>query len=210
MFQKKYLIYYLTILVNFITFIFGFWDFDFGDYSVQINNLLSGKFLIDHGKPILRYPPLTSILYAIIIKCSFNIKVGIFLLHNILSLLILYIGDKIINIFIQISNQKIQLIKLIIILNPFLYSFVLRGVNSELLFILINLLVLLILIRISSNSDSTQKLLLFSLSILLGLSILTRTQGFALMLTIFTYFVVKRKFKSIIFILIFTTITILP
>lgn len=210
MLNPKYFGYYLVFLANIISLMLGLWDFDFGDYTSQIQNLLSGQWLLENGNVIHRYPPLTAILYATFIKICFSKQIGVFLLHNIFCFFILFFSDKIIHRFVPNLNNKAHFFKALIILNPFMYSFVIRGVNSELLFIFMNLAVLSILIKDQFDFKFNNKKSLFYLFLLIGLSMLTRTQGLALLLTVILALFIKKSFKNIAIVILGTFITILP
>ena len=209
MHKKTLVSYFIVVFVNMITLKLGFWDFDFGDYSVQMKNLLSGHFFLDKGQIIHRYPPLTSLLYAIFIKIFHSKILSIFIFHNLLAILVLFFGKKIINLFVKTESFFLGNLDILLILNPFVYSFVLRGVNSELIFIFFNMFVLYYSIKLCTFKIRLNKHI-FIIALVIGLAILTRSQGIALLISTSVFLFVFKKYKSSVLILLYSILTILP
>jgi hypothetical protein len=168
----------------------GRYDYDLGDYRSQTEDLLQYNRFQTRDSVSNRYPPVTSLVYYGFIKATspapfsktillihFILAVGIQLQFNHLLAKLGYNKEK---------NGLKNLLRSVVILNPFILSFIMRGANSELIFINFALGILLLLLQFRKKQQSSQ--LLF-LGLLMGLSILTRTQSYALFIaTIFILF----------------------
>lgn len=185
----------------YLLYFFGFWDFDFGDYQKQISNILNFGSLIDsQGFLIDRYPPTTSLLYGFLIRLLKNKFIAIFLIHLFISLLIWFLVVRIIlinNIDCGIEKvNKIKIISVLVLFNPYVMSFVLRGVNSELLYILLSLISFYSFLLYINNK---RIIFLFLFFFQLSLMFLTRLQAFSFFFAF--YFILNNKlsFKLNIF-----------
>jgi hypothetical protein len=171
----------LLVLLFTGLFLTGNYDHDLGDYRVQTEDLLNYNRFQTRDSVSNRYPPVTSLMYYGFIKATAPAPFSktILLLHFLLAVGIQLQFNK---LLAQLGYNKENgwlknLLRNVVIFNPFILSFIIRGANSELLFINLSLGILLLLLQFRKQQN-IQTLLLIGL--LLGVSILTRTQSYAL------------------------------
>ncbi len=151
---------------------------DFGDYKFQIENIIfKGNLINSKGQLVDRYPPITALLYGFYFKYFGHSVYSIFIFHLFLNLIIFEFSYKIV---LNLINKERFIIPtltpyllLIIIFNPFVFSFTVRGVNSELIFISLSLISFYFLIRKKGNKNYNFFIYVFCMSLLM----LTRIQG---------------------------------
>lgn len=178
-----YINYLLLILLIGLLYVTGKYDYDLGDYRVQTENLLQYDSFLKQDSIRNRYPPVTSLVYYGFIKSTSPAPLSntILILHLLLAAGIQFVFNKLLTLFGY--NKENNLLKAalrsVVILNPFILSFVIRGANSELLYILFSLSALWFLLSYRKDKHSISILLT---GIGIGLAILTRTQGYTLFL----------------------------
>lgn len=181
----------LLVILFTVLYFTGKYDHDLGDYKAQTEDLLSYNRFQTRDSVSNRYPPVTSLVYAGFIKATSPAPFSktILLLHFLLAIGIQLQFNKLLTkLGYNKENKWLKnLLRSVVIFNPFILSFIIRGANSELIFINFSLGILLLLLHFRKE-QKMQTLLL--LGLLLGLSILTRTQSYALFIA--TAFVLFR------------------
>ncbi|MCD6064046.1 MAG: hypothetical protein K0R82_1957 [Flavipsychrobacter sp.] len=204
----KYVNYILIATALATLYFIGIWDTDLGDYTKQINQLSATGTLIVNGQLNNRYPPVTSFVYFTAFKIfGFAGKaVAILLLHTAFALLIQLGFELLLKHYgYKASTLLKQLATTIVIFNPFILSFMVRGVNSELIFICCSLFALWFALRNNKVSN------LLAAGLLTGIAILTRMQGLALLLSIcLLVFLSHRKLVQPALFLLAAILTIAP
>lgn len=170
----------------------GKYDYDLGDYRVQTEDLLQFNQFQTRDSISNRYPPVTSLMYYGFIKATspapfsktilllhFVLAVGIQLQFNLLLSRLGYNKE---------NNWLKNLLTSLVIFNPFIVSFILRGANSELLYINLSFTILILLLQFIKKQQTLQLLLL---GLLMGICILTRTQAYAILIA--TVFILLRN-----------------
>ncbi|WP_276134239.1 hypothetical protein [Polluticoccus soli] len=203
----RYAGYVLIIVALLASYSIGTWDTDLGDYAKQINQLSNTGSLISAGQLNNRYPPITSLIYFTAFKLlGFAGKgAAILLLHTLLTLLIQRGFELLLKHFeYNASTILKKLATTIVIFNPYILSFIVRGVNSELIFICCSLYAVWFALK---KGNSNTNLLITGL--LAGLVILTRMQGLALAISLLILLTRRKLLPATVFALA-VVLTITP
>lgn len=182
---KKYSDILIWAIFAHALFYLGYIDCDFGDYAIQINNLLENNSFLKNGTILNRYPPVTSIIYWFSLTSLkwLSKNYAILIIHLVFALGIQLQFNYILNNwgYNREKNLFKTAIRSIVIFNPYIFSFMMRGANSELIFINFCLFAFICILKIKSKP--TEKLHYFLLGTTIGLAMLTRSQGYALMIS---------------------------
>lgn len=188
----------LLLLTYVILLITGAYDGDLGDYTLQIDSLLNGKGINNNGGLIHRYPPLTALVSSCFIK-GFGLlgasqKVSVLSSNILFSCLILLSSIQILNLLYL--HRLNSILSAIIIFNPFVLSFNIRGVNSELIYIALSLCAVYFSVKYIKRNKNILYLIITGFFI--GLALLTRTQGLILLVSIIALLTYQLKAKAFV------------